>query len=157
MTLLAACRRASVLALAVVCEGTIVDICRFRLEGPARSERIAGLIRKTAADYNVTTIVAEPQSIVGEALTMAGMPFLPTTVGEAKQQLLASNNLRHEFYARLLDDHPQLRVYLRLGADSCRSLLSDRSRTAPLLAVAFGLGAAQVAIAAQVGANCLLN
>jgi hypothetical protein len=159
VTILAACRRASILALAVVCEGTVLDICRFRLQGPTCFERIADLVRKIAADYSASAIVAEPDSVVSDALSAAGIPFLPTTVAEAREQLMAPTvgRLRHELYAFLIDDHPQLRPYLRLQAESRRLATSDRSRIAPLLAVALGLGAARRDIAAQLAGNCLLN
>lgn len=140
MTVLAACRRASILALAVVSGGVVIDVVRHWLDGP---ERIVELVSRTATDYEAIAIVAEPDSVVGQALTTAAMPFLSITVSAAKRQLLATSDqhLHGRLYEMLVQDHPQLRRFVRIDPRTGQVPTADRWRTVPLLAAALGLGA----------------
>ena len=146
---LAVCKRCQVLVLAVVDSDDILEVRRhfpWNQSGQDHKSAIRKAIVSMMADYNISTIVVEPNSIIYECVQDISV-IQRIELSTAKQLLIPprENKTHSELCTYLVNSFPKLgRLVTVLPYN--RVAMTERWRTVTLFAVALGLAVQKIII-----------
>ena len=146
---LAVCKRCQVLVLAVVESDDILEVRRhfpWNQSGQDYRSAIRKAVVSIMADYNIRTIVVEPDSLIHECIQDISV-IQRIELSTAKQLLIPprENKTHSELCTYLVNSFPKLgRLVTVLPYN--RIAMTERWRTVALLAVALGLAVQKIII-----------